>query len=92
MMLVRINVAKSESIVSIPTFAKIAVNAAKQADSTAQACQDSSILTGDYPVQRAKPWRAPFRMAQKIRSGGGCAWDQAPLKAFEADSSRSALH
>ena len=39
MTMVRMNVAKSELTFSIPTLAKIAVSAAKPADSNAQSCQ-----------------------------------------------------
>jgi hypothetical protein len=42
MTMVRINVAKSELTFSIPIFAKIAVKAAKPAESSAQNTQESS--------------------------------------------------
>jgi hypothetical protein len=47
---VRMKVARSELMFSTPTFAKIAVNAAKTADASAQNCQDeSAVVTSNYP-------------------------------------------
>jgi hypothetical protein len=42
--MVRMKVAKSELTFSTPTFAKIAVSAAKIADGTAHACQEENRL------------------------------------------------
>jgi hypothetical protein len=44
MIMVRMKVAKSELISRIPTFAKIAVNAANIADSTAHICHDAKMF------------------------------------------------
>jgi hypothetical protein len=43
-MIVRMNVAKSEATFSTPIFAKIAVSAAKTADTRAHSCQDSPVI------------------------------------------------
>src|SRR5205807_1001825 len=63
--IVRMKVAKSELTFSTPTFAKIAVSAAKPAESNAQTCQDQMLDMEEPPfvdgfVARRTERRGPF--------------------------------
>ncbi|WP_245543682.1 hypothetical protein [Mesorhizobium sp. M00.F.Ca.ET.220.01.1.1] len=75
-MAVRIKVAKSELMVSMPTLAKIAVSAAKAADSSAQNCQEEAVrfISGGLVGFLSAIALTGYRETRTTRSAIGRAW------------------
>ena len=63
--MVRMKVAKSEPTFSMPTLAKMAVSAAKPADSTAQNCQEASIALSPRRTDEVAGWNGHRRFPRR---------------------------
>src|SRR5471030_2889318 len=62
---VRMNVARSEPMLSTPILAKIAVRAANTADSSAHSCQDSIVIHCPLPVNGGR-----YSKSEREKHGG----------------------